>query len=65
MEFYDVLDQVLELLRTRGRVSYRALKRQYGLDDALIADLKDEILYSQDQVAEDGDRGLVDLAPSH
>ena len=59
MEFYDLLDQVLELLRSRGRVSYRALKRQYGLDDALIEDLKDEILYSQPQVAEDGDRGLV------
>jgi len=28
MDFYVVLDQVVHLLRRRGRVSYRALKRQ-------------------------------------
>ena len=26
MDFYAVLDEVVELLRSRGRVSYRALK---------------------------------------
>ena len=44
MEFYDVLDEVLELLRSRGRVSYGALKRQYDVDDAFIEDLKNEII---------------------
>jgi hypothetical protein len=34
MDFYAVLDQVVDLLRRRGRVSYRALKRQFALDDA-------------------------------
>ena len=29
MEFYAVLDQVVELLRQRGRVTYRALKLQF------------------------------------
>ena len=29
MDFYDVLDQVVHLLRQRQRVSYRALKRQF------------------------------------
>jgi hypothetical protein len=33
MEFYDVLDQILDLLRRRGRMSYRALQRQFHLDD--------------------------------
>ena len=37
MQFYEVLDEVLdevlELLRSRGRVSYGALKRQYDVDD--------------------------------
>jgi hypothetical protein len=28
MEFYDTLDQVMHLLRSRGRVSYRALRLQ-------------------------------------
>src|SRR5262249_54524110 len=44
MDFYEVLDQVLALLRQRGRVSYRALKRQFDLDDAYLDDLKVEII---------------------
>ena len=47
MDFYAVLDQVLELLRQRGRVTYNALKRQFGLDDACLQDLKDEIIEAQ------------------
>jgi hypothetical protein len=37
MDFYAVLDQVLDLLRQRGRVTYNALKRQFELDDACRA----------------------------
>jgi class 3 adenylate cyclase/tetratricopeptide (TPR) repeat protein len=44
MDFYAVLDQVLDLLRQRGRVTYRALKRQFDLDDAILEDLKAEII---------------------
>src|SRR5262245_27366216 len=44
MDFYAVLDQVLALLRQRGRVSYRVLKRQFDLDDAYLDDLKVEII---------------------
>ena len=47
MDFYAVLDQVLALLRQRGRVSYRALKRQFDLNDAYLDDLKVEILEVQ------------------
>src|SRR5262249_55884130 len=47
MNFYAVLDQVLALLRQRGRVSYRALKRQFDLDDAYLDDLKVEIIEVQ------------------
>jgi hypothetical protein len=35
-DFYALLDQVVDLLRSRGRVSYRALQRQFGLDDAYL-----------------------------
>ena len=42
MDFYAVLDQVITLLQSRHRVSYRALKRQFGLDDAYLEDLKVE-----------------------
>ena len=33
MDFYKVVDDVLALLRSRGRVTYRALKVQFQLDD--------------------------------
>ena len=56
MDFYALLDQVVDLLRSRGRVSYRALKRQFGLDDDYLEDLKAELIKSQRlAVDEDGD----------
>jgi class 3 adenylate cyclase len=58
MDFYEVLDQVLELLRQRGRVSYRALKRQFGLDDAYLEDLKVEIIKVH-QLAADQDGAML------
>jgi class 3 adenylate cyclase/predicted ATPase len=42
--FYQVLEQVLALLQRHGRISYRALKRQFDLDDIYIADLKAELI---------------------
>src|SRR5712691_3194259 len=44
MTFDEMLEQTLEILQRRGRVSYRALKLQFPLDDALLAALKDEIV---------------------
>jgi class 3 adenylate cyclase len=54
-----VVDQVIALLRQRGRVTYRTLQLQFTLDDAQLAALKDELLYSQPQVSDDDGRGLV------
>ena len=31
MGFYETLDQILDLLRRRGRVTYRALQRELGV----------------------------------
>ena len=58
MDFDQVLDQAIEMLQRRGRLSYRALKRQFDLDDDYLEDLKDAILYAHQQVVDDG-RGLV------
>ena len=44
MEFYEVFERVVELLRRQGRVSYRALKRQFALDDDYLEDLKAELI---------------------
>ena len=42
MDFYAVLDKVIELLRSRGRVTYGALKLQLGLDNEQFEVLKEE-----------------------
>ena len=47
MDFYAILDQVIALLRQRGRVTYRALKRQFDLDDDVLEDLKAELITAQ------------------
>ena len=47
MGFYEVLDQAVALLRQRGRVTYRALKREFNLDDACLEDLKDKLVNAQ------------------
>jgi hypothetical protein len=39
MTFDEILTQVLELLQRQGRVSYRALKRRFAIDDDYIGDL--------------------------
>ena len=59
MDFVAVLDQAIALLRQRGRVTYRTLQLQFALDDAQLAALKDELLYSQPQVIDDAGRGMV------
>jgi predicted ATPase/class 3 adenylate cyclase len=53
-DFYAVLDQVLALLRQRSRVSYRALKRQFDLDDTYLDDQKVELIKGQ-RLAHDED----------
>jgi class 3 adenylate cyclase/predicted ATPase len=56
VDFVAVVDQVIALLRQRGRVAYRTLKRQFQLDDEALEDLKVELLKSQRLAAdEDGD----------
>jgi hypothetical protein len=58
MDFDDVLAQTLDLLQRQGKVSYSALRRRFGLDDAYLNDLKDELLFAH-PVVDEQDRGLV------
>jgi hypothetical protein len=56
--FEELLDQVLDMLWRRGRVTYGVLKRQFGPDDAYLADLKDALFYANAHVIDDaGQRG--------
>ena len=59
MDFVAVLDQVLALLRQRGRMTYRTLQRQFQLDDDALHDLTEELLYAHPEVRDDAGRGLV------
>jgi class 3 adenylate cyclase/predicted ATPase len=52
--FEEVLAEVSELLRRQQRVSYRALKRRFALDDEYLEDVKAELIDAQ-RVATDED----------
>jgi hypothetical protein len=47
LDFYAVLDQIVELVRGCGRVSYQALKVTFELDDERFAALRAELLYAR------------------
>jgi predicted ATPase/class 3 adenylate cyclase len=56
--FEEVLSQAIAMLQRQGRVSYRALKRQFDLDDSYLEDLKAEII-DVHQVAVDQDGTML------
>jgi class 3 adenylate cyclase/tetratricopeptide (TPR) repeat protein len=69
MDFYTVLDQVVELLRRRGRVTYGALRLQFGLNDEQLAVLKEELIDAQQLARDEEGRILIwtgdaDVPPS-
>src|SRR5215510_12958217 len=59
MNFNEVLTQTIVMLREHGRVSYRALQRQFGIDDDFLNDLKDELIAVQRVAIEQDGRMLV------
>src|SRR5262245_11581875 len=59
MTFEELLDQAIALLQRRGRVTYRTLKRQFQLDDDVLEDLKEELIYGQRLAVDEDGRVLV------
>ena len=56
MTFDDILAQVITLLQRQRRVSYRALKRRFDLDEDYLEDVKVELIKAQQlAVDEDGE----------
>ena len=55
--FDAILAQVLDLLQREERLSYRALKGRFGLEDEHLEALKDEIIEAR-QLAVD-EKGIV------
>ena len=58
MTFEEILNQAMALLQRQGRVSYRALKRQFDLDEAYLEDIKLELIEVH-QVAVDQDSTML------
>src|SRR5499426_4558821 len=64
MEFADILEQTIALLQHQGRISYGALKRRFGLDDAYLDALKIELIEAQQLARDENGRILVWVGPS-
>jgi len=59
MTFDEVLTQVLELLQREKRVSYRALKLRFDINDDYIEGIKDELIYAKKLAVDEENRVLV------
>ena len=57
--FDEVLAQVVELLQREGRLSYRALKRRFALDEEYLEDLKAEIIAAKQLAFDEDGKVLV------
>jgi class 3 adenylate cyclase/predicted ATPase len=59
MTFDEILAQALALLQREQRVSYRALKVHFQLDDDLLEAVKDELIYAKKLAVDEDNRVLV------
>jgi hypothetical protein len=57
--FNEVLSQTIAMLQQHGRVSYRALKRQFAIDDDFLEDLKPELIEVQQRAIDQDGTVLV------
>ena len=54
MTFKEVLHDVIDWIRKDGRVSFRAIQRQFEeVDEEYLEDIKDAILYAHPVTIED------------
>ncbi len=59
MKFSEVVAQTLAWLQREGRVSYRALQREFDLDDEFLEDLKAEIIEAKRLASDENGKVLV------
>src|SRR5713226_5674746 len=59
MKFSEVVAQTLTWLQREGRVSYRALKREFALDDEFLEDVKAEIIEAKRLAIDENGKVLV------
>src|SRR6266849_2856673 len=59
MTFYELVNQVIAVLQREGRVSYRALKREFNLTDDYLEDLKAELIEAKRLASDEDGKVLV------
>src|SRR2546425_8193106 len=59
MDYDAVLAHVITLLQQEQRVAYRVLKRRLQLDDEILEDLKDDLIYAKKLAVDEDGRVLV------
>jgi class 3 adenylate cyclase len=59
MDYDALLAQVLTLLQQEQRLAYRVLKRRFQLDDDLLEDLKDDLIYAKHLAVDEDGKVLV------
>src|SRR5262245_7378780 len=59
MKFSEVMTQSLAWLQREGRISYRALKREFERDDEFLEDLKVELIDAQRVVVDEDGKVLI------
>jgi class 3 adenylate cyclase len=59
MDYEAILAQALELLQREKRLSYRGLKRRLQLDDDILEDLKEDLIYAKRLAVDEEGKVLV------
>jgi hypothetical protein len=63
MTFEEILDQALAMLQRRGRVTYRALRLQFQLDEEQLEALKEALIDAEWLAVDEEGRVLVCAGP--
>jgi class 3 adenylate cyclase len=59
MDYGAVIEQVVALLQREKRLSYRVLKRRMQLDDDMLEDLKEDLIYAKQLAVDEEGKVLV------
>ncbi len=64
MKFTDVVDAAKALLQRKGRITYRGLAREFGLDDTALQDLVEELIDAERVATDEDGKVLVWAGPA-
>ena len=59
MRFFHIVSAVVALLQREGRVTYWALKQEFGFDDAFLEGLREELIFAKRVACDEGGKVLV------